>query len=74
MILTILRTPSTCISSSLPQTGEFVKISTAVREVEAQLAQSRPDLAAMVRSLQELEKQKLQLVRCLFFILSLGRK
>jgi hypothetical protein len=42
-----------------------VKISTAVREVEAQLALSRPDLAAMVRSLQELEKQKLQLVRCL---------
>lgn len=42
-------------------TGEFVKISTAVREVEAQLALSRPDLAAMVRSLQELEKQKLQL-------------
>ena len=44
-------------SHLLPQTGEFVKISTAVREVEAQLAQSRPDLAAMVRSLQELEKQ-----------------
>jgi hypothetical protein len=40
-----------------------VKISAAVREVEAQLAQTRPDLAAMVRSLQELEKKKLQLVR-----------
>ncbi|ELR10869.1 uncharacterized protein ACA1_181220 [Acanthamoeba castellanii str. Neff] len=34
----------------------------AIKEaVEAQLALSRPDLAAMVRSLQELEKQKLQL-------------
>jgi len=36
-------------------------VSKGVREVEAQLSQSRPDLAGMVRALQELEKQKLQL-------------
>jgi uncharacterized coiled-coil DUF342 family protein len=42
-------------------TGDFVQVSKGVREVEAQLSQSRPDLAGMVRALQELEKQKLQL-------------
>lgn len=44
------------------QTGEFVKISTGMRETEAQIAAPRPDLAVMIRTLQELEKQKLQLV------------
>lgn len=52
--------------SARVQTSEFAKISTRVREVESELAAPRPDLAAMVRTLQELEKQKLQLVSFVF--------